>query len=159
MGAGDWPAVRAIYAAGISTGDATLETEAPEWAGWDVAHRSDCRLVAVDEAGTILGWAALTPVSGRCVYGGVAEVSVYVAPAAQGRGVGRSLLERLCTESEAAGLWTLQAQILVENAGSLALHERCGFRRVGVRERLGMDGAGRWRDVALLERRSTTVGA
>jgi phosphinothricin acetyltransferase len=159
MSAGDWPAVRAIYTAGIATGDATLETETPRWSDWDAAHRPDCRPVAVDAAGTILGWAALTPVSGRCVYGGVAEVSVYVAPRAQGRGVGRALLERLITESEAAGLWTLQASILVENAASLALHERCGFRRVGVRERLGRDGTGRWRDVALLERRSVAVGA
>lgn len=159
MAVGDWPAVRPIHEAGIATGDATLETEAPAWAAWDAAHRSDCRLVAVDTADTVLGWAALTPVSGRCVYGGVAEVSVYVAPAAQGRGVGRALLERLVAESEAAGLWTLQASILVENSASLALHERCGFRRVGVRERLGRDRIGRWRDVVLLERRSEVVGA
>lgn len=159
MTAADWPAVRAIYEAGLATGDATLETDAPPWEAWDAAHRADCRLVAAADDGAILGWAALTPVSGRCVYEGVAEVSVYVAPEAQGRGVGRALLDGLVGASELAGIWTLQAGILVENAASLALHERCGFRRVGVHERLGRDAAGRWRDVALLERRSAVVGA
>lgn len=158
MSTADWPAVRVIYEAGIATGDATLETTAPAWEAWDAGHRSDCRRVAADDSGAVLGWAALTPVSGRCVYEGVAEVSVYVAPTAQGRGVGRSLLEALVRVSEAAGLWTLQASILVENAASLALHERCGFRRVGVRERIGRDATGRWRDVVLLERRSAIVG-
>jgi phosphinothricin acetyltransferase len=158
MTAADWPAVRVIYEAGIATGDATLETDAPAWEAWDAAHRTDCRLVATDDEGTILGWAALTPVSGRCVYEGVAEVSVYVAPEAQGRGVGRALLDELVRASERAGTWTLQAGVLVENAASLVLHERCGFRRIGVRERLGRDATGRWRDVALLERRSSIVG-
>lgn len=155
----DWPEVRAIYEAGIATGDATLDASAPEWAAWDADHRPDCRLVARDEHDRVLGWVALSPVSGRCVYEGVGEVSVYVAPEAQGRGVGRSLLEAVITASEVAGLWTLQAGILPENAASLALHRHCGFRDIGVRERIGRDPSGRWRDVVLLERRSPTVGA
>jgi phosphinothricin acetyltransferase len=156
----DWPAVRAIFQAGIETGDATLEAEAPEWQTWDAAHRSEGRLIALDAVGrerTVLGWAALTPVSGRCVYEGVAEVSVYVAPEARGRGVGTALLEALATASEEAGIWTLQAHILRENAASVALHERVGFRVVGVRERLGRDPGGRWRDILLMERRTPAI--
>jgi len=152
----DWPAVREIYAQGIASGDATFETEVPGWEEWNASHLRDCRLVAVD--GTeIVGWAALSPVSDRCVYGGVAEVSVYVGEAARGRGVGRRLLEALITASEASGLWTLQAGIFPENKPSLTLHERCGFRLVGRRERLGQL-QGQWRDVLLLERRSEAVG-
>jgi L-amino acid N-acyltransferase YncA len=148
----DWPAVRAIYDEGIATRNATFITAAPEWAEWDSGHLPTCRLVAED-AGTITGWAALSPVSSRCVYAGVAEVSVYVAGSAQGRGVGRALLSALIAASETDGLWTLQAGILPENAASVAIHERCGFRVVGRRERLGkMDGV--WRDVLLLERRA-----
>jgi L-amino acid N-acyltransferase YncA len=154
----DWPDVRAIYEAGIATGDATLEASAPEWATWDAEHRPDCRLVARDDDGRLLGWAALSPVSGRCVYEGVGEVSVYVAPEAQGRGIGRSLLEAVIGASETAGLWTLQAGILPENAASLVLHRRCGFRDIGIRERIGRDPSGRWRDVVLLERRSASIG-
>lgn len=153
----DWPAARAIYEAGIATGRATFETRAPEWAAWDVAHLPHSRLVAENESG-ILGWAALSGVSERCVYAGVAEVSVYVAPEAQGRGVGRRLLGGLVAASEAEGIWTLQAGIFPENAASVAVHERCGFRMVGRRERLGRLH-GRWQDVLLLERRSPTVGA
>lgn len=152
----DWPAVEAIYREGIATGAATFETEAPPWEVWNSSHRVDSRLVARQE-GRVVGWAALTPVSGRCVYAGVAEVSVYVATAARGRGVGRALLEALVAASEAAGLWTLQAGILRENAASITLHERCGFRVVGVRERLGQLH-GQWRDVILMERRSRVVG-
>lgn len=151
----DWPAVEAIYWEGIATGLATFETETPSWEAWDRSHREDCRLVARRQ-GVIVGWAALTPVSGRCVYAGVAEVSVYVAAAARGQGVGRALLEALVGASEAAGLWTLQAGILRENVASIALHERCGFRVVGVRERLGQL-RGEWRDVTLMERRSQVV--
>lgn len=154
----DWPAVRRIYQQGIATGLATFETEAPDWPTWNAAHRPDCRLVARDEEGQVFGWAALTPVSGRCVYAGVAEVSVYVATEAQGRGLGTVLLQHLVSQSEAAGLWTLQAGIFAENEVSLALHQRCGFRRVGRRERLGQLH-GVWHDVILLERRSPTVGA
>jgi L-amino acid N-acyltransferase YncA len=150
-----WPAVRRIFEEGIAGGDATFETAAPTWAAWDRGHLAGHRLVAVGD-GAVVGWAALAPVSDRCAYAGVAEVSVYVAAAAAGQGVGRALLERLVADSEAAGIWTVQAGIFPENAASLALHRRCGFRTVGVRERLGkMDG--RWRDVVLLERRSPVV--
>jgi phosphinothricin acetyltransferase len=153
----DWPAVRAIYREGIATGNATFETEAPEWEQWDSGHLPICRLVARRD-GQIVGWAALSPVSGRCVYAGVAEVSVYVAAAARGQGVGKALLAALVAESERAGLWTLQAGIFPENAASLALHRACGFREVGRRERIGqMHGV--WRDIVLMERRSKIVGA
>ena len=151
----DWPRVAAIYAAGIADGQATFETEVPTWPVWDAVHLPAPRLAA-READDVVGWAALSPVSGRCVYSGVAEVSVYVDPARRGRGVGRLLLSRLVTASEEAGLWTLQAGVFPENEASLRLHERCGFRVVGVRERLGRL-AGQWRDVVLLERRSPVV--
>ena len=158
MAADDWPAVRSIYLEGIATGLATFAHEAPEWMAWDASHRPDCRLVARDTAGAVLGWAALSRYSSRDVYAGVAEVSIYVAAAARGGGVGAALMGALIESSEAAGIWTLQAGIFTDNPASLALHERFGFRRVGVRERIGRDVAGRWRDVALLERRSSTVG-
>lgn len=153
----DWPEVRRIYGEGIATGNATFETEIPSWEAWNAAHRRDCRLVVRDGA-NLLGWAALTPVSGRCVYGGVADLSVYIAAAARGRGVGRALLTSLIQESEHQGIWTLQAGIFPENEASLRLHRALGFRDVGRRERIGrMNGA--WRDVMLLERRSAVVGA
>jgi L-amino acid N-acyltransferase YncA len=156
MTAAHWPAVRAIYEEGIATGDATFETAAPAWAAWDRGHLPGHRLVATQD-GRVVGWAALSPVSDRCAYAGVAEASVYVAAAAVGRGVGRALLDRLVAGAEAAGIWTVQAGVFPENRASLALHRRCGFRTVGVRERLGrLDG--RWRDVVLLERRSPLVG-
>ena len=152
----DWGEIRRIYAEGIATGNATMETEPPSWESWDEAHRSDSRLVArLGEK--ILGWAALSRVSERCAYGGVAEVSVYVAADARGRGVGRRLLEALVRASEEAGVWTLQAGIFPENVASLSIHQVCGFRIVGVREKLGrLHGV--WRDVALLERRSGRIG-
>lgn len=150
-----WPRVRAIYAAGIRTGHATFETEPPTWEAWDADHLETCRLIADD--GGVVGWAALAPVSGRCVYAGVAEVSVYIDPEARGRGVGTALLGALVEASEHAGIWTLQAGIFPENAASVRLHERCGFRVLGRHERLGrMDGW--WRDVLLLERRSDIAG-
>jgi L-amino acid N-acyltransferase YncA len=164
-----WPAVREIYREGMATGNATFETELPDWEKWDRSHRKDCRLVALEPFAkdselviplaevTALGWAALSPISPRRVYQGVAEVSVYVAAAARGRGVGKALLRALLQESEANGIWTLQAGIFPENAASLALHQFCGFREVGVRLRIGQL-ADRWRDVVLLERRSPTVG-
>jgi phosphinothricin acetyltransferase len=153
----DWNDVRRIYAEGIATGNATFETEPPTWEAWDRSHRPGSRLAA-RSGGRIVGWAALSKVSERCAYGGVAEVSVYVAADARGRGVGRRLLEELVRSSEEAGVWTLQAGIFPENTASIALHERCGFRLVGVREKLGrLRGA--WRDVAQLERRSRRVGA
>ncbi len=157
MAVTDWDAVKAIYLEGIATGNATFETAVPNWDQWDAAHLRFARLVARDE-NNLLGWAALSPVSQRCVYGGVAEVSVYVAAASRGRGIGRKLLERLITESEQNGIWTLQAGIFPENTGSLAIHQHCGFREVGRRERIGkMNGV--WRDTILLERRSPVVGA
>jgi len=154
----DWPAVAAIYAEGIATRHATFQIDVPAWEDWDRGHRADCRLVAREsDENAVVGWAALTPVSGRCVYAGVAEVSVYVAAAVRGNGVGTKLLRALITESEAAGVWTLQAGIFPENAASLAVHAGCGFRTVGRRERIGQM-KGEWRDVLLLERRSTIVG-
>ncbi len=158
MRAVDWPAVRRIYEAGIASGNATLERDAPEWDGWDAVHRTECRFVAVDLHERVIGWTALGPYAHRPVYAGVAWESVYVDPAAHGRGVGTALLGELIPASEAAGVWTLQAGILAENAASFALHQRVGFRIVGVQRRLGRDATGRWRDVALLERRSTLAG-
>ena len=155
----DWEQVRTIYQEGIATGHATFETEAPSWEQWDAAHLPFARLVARAgrEAGRVAGWAALSPVSQRCVYGGVAEVSVYVSQAHRQSGVGRRLLSALIRESERNGVWTLQAGMFPENAGSLALHRGCGFREVGRRERIGkLNGA--WRDTILLERRSPVVG-
>jgi phosphinothricin acetyltransferase len=152
----DWPAVRAIYEEGIRSGDATFETETPSWEHWDAAH-SELRLVA-ERDGAVAGWAALSPVSGRCCYRGVGEVSVYVAEAASGAGLGRALLDELVRRSEEAGFWTLTAGVFPENEASIRLHQGCGFREVGVRQRLG-ELHGIWRDVVLLERRSTAVGA
>jgi len=152
----DWEMVRSIYLEGIATGHATLESEVPDWASWDGQHLSECRLVARSDD-RVVGWAALSPVSGRCVYGGVAEVSVYVAEKARGKGVGAALLRALIDGSERAGLWTLQAGVLKENEASLALHEAWGFRVVGTREKIGRL-KGVWRDVVLLERRSRVVG-
>jgi phosphinothricin acetyltransferase len=158
MRPGHWPAVRAIHEAGILGGNATIEREsASDWSTWSDAHRPDCRLVAVDPE-RVLGWVALAPSSSRQVYAGVAWLSVYVAPDMQGRGIGGALLEAVIEASEAAGIWTLQAGILIENAASLAIHRSAGFRRVGVQERLGRDRTGRWRDVVLMERRSSSTG-
>jgi phosphinothricin acetyltransferase len=151
----DWPAVRAIYEDGIRSGDATFETEPPSWEAWDAAH-PELRLVAARD-GDVVGWAALSPASARRCYRGVGEVSVYVAEDARGAGVGRVLLERLVERSERAGYWTLTAGVFPENEASLRLHKACGFREVGLRERPGESG-GVWRDVILLERRSTLVG-
>lgn len=152
MRAADWPTVRAIYAAGIASGNATFETESPEWKVFDDGHIGDLSLVAVG-GDKIVGWAAASPVSDRCVYSGVVENSVYVDPDWQGRGVGRLLLSALIAASESAGNWTIQTGIFPENTASLALHEACGFRVVGRRERIAELG-GRWRDVIMLERRS-----
>ena len=151
----DWPAVRAIYEEGIRGGDATFETEAPSWERWDEAH-PDLRLVA-ERDGSVVGWAALSPASPRRCYRGVGEVSVYVAEAARGEGLGRALLDELVRRSEQAGYWTLTAGVFPENEPSLRLHRACGFRAVGVRERIG-ELNGVWRDVVLLERRSRLGG-
>jgi phosphinothricin acetyltransferase len=159
MTTGDSSAVIRIYAEGIATTNASLEREAPDWEHFDRSHRPDCRFVArTDPGGEVLGWTALGNYSARAVYRGVAWESVYVAAEARGLGVGRGLLEALIPASEAAGIWTLLAGVLAENAASLALHERVGFRQVGVQHGMGQDAAGRWRDVVLLERRSVTVG-
>lgn len=154
----DGPSVLAIYIQGIATGNATLETTAPDWGRWNASHRRDCRLVARDGAGQVVGWTALGRYSTREVYAGVAWESVYVDESAQGRGVGGALLAALVPVSEAAGVWTLLAGVLAENLASLALHERAGFRRIGAQERMGRDITGRWRDVVLLERRSSISG-
>ena len=158
MTADDWPAVRAIYEQGIATGFATFETHAPAWEAWDAGHRPEPRLVARDASGRVLGWVAVSSYSTRRVYAGVVEESVYVAETARGLGVGRALLERLLAATDAGGIWTVQAGIQAENVASLVLHERAGFRRVGVRERIGQDRDGVWRDVVLMERRSDRVG-
>jgi phosphinothricin acetyltransferase len=152
----DWPQVRAIYREGIATGNATFETDAPPWEAWDAAHLAAGRLVARD-GGAVLGWCALSPVSRRACYAGVAEASVYVGAAHRGRGVGRALLLRLIAESEAAGIWTLQGATFPENAASLRLQQACGFRVIGRRERVArMNGV--WRDTVLTERRSSVIG-
>ena len=158
MTAADAPAVLAIYAEGVATGQATFQSEIPEWPEWDGAHFASPRLVARQADGTVLGWCALSPVSRRAVYAGVVEESVYVAASARGRGVGKALLQAMVAESEHAGVWTMQAGIFPENAASIALHESCGFRVVGLRERIGQH-LGQWRDVLLMERRSRVAGS
>lgn len=152
----NWPEVSRIYMEGIQTGVATFETAVPSYEAWDAAHLPLCRFVAA-EGGQILGWAALSPVSGRCVYGGVAEVSVYVGQEHRGLGAGRILLDHLIESSEAAGIWTLQSGIFPQNTGSIALHERAGFRYMGRRERIGKRNDV-WYDNLLYERRSKVVG-
>lgn len=151
-----WPRVKEIYEMGIATGNATFQTTAPTWEEWDNTHVKSCRIIAIDD-GKITGWAALTPVSGRCVYAGVGEVSVYVSPDEKGKGIGKGLLDELIRQSETEGFWTLTAGIFPENKGSLRIHEKAGFKVLGIRERIGkIDG--RWRDTVLLERRSQVVG-
>ncbi|WP_281542105.1 GNAT family N-acetyltransferase [Maribacter aestuarii] len=152
----DWDSVSKIYEEGIATGFATFETSIPTYESWDNAHLKTCRLVA-ERNGEVLGWAALSPVSSRCVYGGVAEVSVYVGQNNRGLGLGELLMNRLISKSEADGLWTLQSGIFPENEGSIKLHKKVGFRCIGKRERVGKL-AGEWKDNVLFERRSTTVG-
>ncbi|MCU1433063.1 MAG: GCN5-related N-acetyltransferase [Actinotalea sp.] len=155
----DWPAVREVYLEGIATGVATFETQAPAWSDWDRAHLPRHRLVAVeDEADdVVLGWVACSATSSRAVYAGVVELSVYVTAAARGRGVGSALLAALIPSAEADGIWTLQSSVSALNSASIALHEKHGFRRVGVRERLGRLGDV-WHDIVLLERRSAVAG-
>jgi phosphinothricin acetyltransferase len=155
MASADAATVLRIYQDGLDAGHASFETTAPDWAAFDRGRLPDHRFVAVD-AGEVVGWVAVTPVSARPVYAGVVEHSVYVDPGAHGRGVGATLLDALIASTETAGVWTIQSAIFPENAASLRLHERAGFRVVGVRERLGKHH-GRWRDVILLERRSPRV--
>jgi L-amino acid N-acyltransferase YncA len=151
-----WSQVKAIYENGIATGNATFQTSAPQWEEWDNVHVKTCRLVAIENE-KVLGWAALTAVSSRCVYAGVGEVSVYVDETARGKGIGKALLEELIKETEQRNYWTLQAGIFPENIASIKIHQSAGFRIIGRRERIGqMNGI--WRDTVLLERRSNTVG-
>ena len=152
----DWPEIARIYEEGIATGVATFETTVPSWEAWDRAHMPSGRLVAEDRDG-LQGWAALSPVSSRCVYGGVAEVSIYIGRDARGRGLGLTLMEALITESEENGIWTLQSGIFPENLASINLHEKAGFRRIGYREHIG-SLYGVWKDNILFERRSQKVG-
>ena len=154
MTAEDWPDVARIYQAGMDTNLATFQTDCPSYEEWNTSHIAECRLIA-EQGGKLVGWAALSPVSSRCVYAGVAEVSVYVDPAAQGKGVGRALLDELNRATEQAGYWTLQSGIFDNNKASLRLHEKCGYRTVGYRERIGKDHTGAWRNTVLMERRNS----
>ncbi|MFC1564844.1 GNAT family N-acetyltransferase [candidate division KSB1 bacterium] len=157
----DWEQVRVIFIEGIASGHATFETEAPDWEEWDRSHIKSCRFTA-KEGNQILGWAALSPVSGRCIYSGVAEISVYVGKDHHGKGIGTKLLAKLIESSEKAGIWTLQAGIFPENTASIMIHKKLGFREVGCREKLGKmtygEMKGKWRDVVILERRSNKTG-
>lgn len=150
-----WPAVKKIYEEGIATGHATFQTESPPWQDWDSSHLPDCRFIATNNS-VILGWAALTKVSSRCVYAGVAELSVYVSASARGKKVGSLLMEAIIAASEASGFWTLQSGIFPENKASIALHQKYGFRIVGIREKIGQLNKV-WRDNLLLERRSNSI--
>lgn len=156
MKSDDWEAVRSIYQEGIASGNATIETHPPSWEDWDQRHMQGCRSVATQDY-QVVGWAALSPISSRCVYAGVAEVSVNVSVSMRGQGIGKKLLGALIHDSEQAGIWTLQAGIFPENVASIKLHESCGFREVGYREHLGQLN-GQWRNVILMERRSKIVG-
>lgn len=153
----DWPQVKKIYEEGIQTGLATFQTEAPEWEVWDQGHVKACRIVIRSER-TLLGWAALSPTSNRCCYKGIGEVSIYIRATCQGKGIGTALLKSLIRESEKNGFWTLQSSITRENITSLALHNKCGFREIGYRERIAQMSDGSWHDVILMERRSPIVG-
>jgi L-amino acid N-acyltransferase YncA len=153
----DWPVIAEIYQLGIETGIATFQTDVPSFSEWDREHIKKCRFVAkIDH--TVAGWIALASVSSCCVYAGVAEVSIYIAPSCRGKGVGKALLNHLVTESEKAGFWTLQSGIIEDNLPSLKLHEKCGFRQIGLREKIGRDSNGKWRSTVLMERRSKIVG-
>ncbi|GAC1304527.1 MAG: GNAT family N-acetyltransferase [Mucilaginibacter sp.] len=151
-----WPEVKAIYKSGVATGDANFSFAEPDWNSWDKAHVKNCRLVALDD-NVVLGWVALTAITNQCVFAGVAEVSIYVAENARGRGIGKQLLRAVIDESEKNNFWTLEARIFPENVASVKIHEENGFRIIGSRERIGQLN-GVWRDTLLLERRSVKVG-
>jgi len=153
----EWPQIAAIYEDGLRTGIATFQSSIPEWEEWNQSHCRTCRLVARSDE-RVLGWAALSQVSERCVYSGVGEVSIYVAENCRGCGIGKKLLIQLVDSSEDNGFWSLQAGIIKENLPSRELHKKCGFREVGIRERPGMMSDGRWYDVVIMERRSSRVG-
>lgn len=153
----DFDDVAQIYQQGIETGIATFQTQVKSFDEWDASLLAHSRLVAIDEDNKVLGWAALSSVSSRCVYAGVAEVTIYIHQDAQGKGVGHTLLNALVKDSEDNGIWTLKAGIFVENTPSIKLHEKCGFKVLGVQEKLGKLGA-QWKDVLLMERRSQVVG-
>lgn len=151
-----WPSVKKIYSEGINTGIATFQSSLPTWIEWNQEHINSCRFVIIDD-NQVMGWAALTPISNRCIYAGVAEVSIYISPQHQGKNLGTQLLMKLVEESEASGYWTLQSVILRENIGSYKLHLKCGFREVGYREKIGQTSDGSWHDVILMERRSKHI--
>jgi len=153
----DWNEVASIYLEGIKTGKATFQSDIPTWEQWNASHVTSCRLVVRLED-KIAGWAALSPTSSRCVYAGVAEVSVYVGEEYRGMGIGKALLEKIIELSEEEGFWTLQSGIIKENHSSALLHEKCGFREIGYREKVGKMPTGIWHDVVLMERRSKKVG-
>lgn len=153
----DWEQVSSIYLDGIKTGIATFQTEAPSWEDWDKGHIRSCRLVAKSR-NKVLGWAALSPTSSRCVYKGVAEVSIYIGKECKGQGIGTALLAHLIKESEKNGFWTLQSGIIAKNAASIALHKKCGFREVGIREKVAKMNNTEWMDVMFMERRSKIAG-
>ncbi len=148
----DWIHVSSIYSEGLKTNLATFQTDCPTYDEWDSNHIKNCRLVA-ELDGVMIGWCSLSPVSSRCVYGGVAEVSVYIRETHRGKGIGAALLNALSTESEKAGYWTLQSGIMQDNIASIRLHEKCGYRMVGYREKIGKDKFGVWRNTVLMERR------
>lgn len=159
MKSSDWEEIKEIYLEGIKTGIATFQTECdlPTWETWNDSHIASCRLVARSE-NTILGWVALSPTSSRCVYSGVAEVSIYISEKYKGQGVGSTLLTEVTKLSEENGYWTLQSGIIKENTASIELHKKCGFREIGIREKISKMKNGTWKDVILLERRSKVVG-
>lgn len=156
MLAADWSSVANIYKQGIDTGMATFETKVPTFEMWDKAHLSYCRFVA-ESTTEIIGWVALSPVSNRCVYGGIAEISVYISENSRGKGLGKLLIEHVISASEQEGIWTLQSGIFPTNYGSIKIHEAAGFRMIGKRERVGKLH-GQWVDNVLFERRSSIVG-
>ena len=152
----DWEQVSSIYLEGINTGKATFQTELPDWENWNNGHISSCRLV-IRLDNNVLGWGALSPTSSRCVYSGVAEVSIYIGEKYRGGGLGKVLLQDLIKLSEENGFWTLQSGIIKENTASISLHKKCGFRKLGIREKIAKMSNGKWHDVVLMERRSKTV--
>ncbi len=157
MKVSDWEQLKEIYLEGISTGLATFQTEVPSWENWDKGHLNICRLVA-RSSDKVLGWAALSPISSRCCYEGVTEVSIYISQEHKGQGIGTAIMNELIKQSEKNGIWTLHSGIIRENAASLTMHKKCGFREIGIREKIAKMGNGEWHDVVLMERRSKVIG-